>query len=133
MIKSLLLFYCIERPRFINQPQPTYIALPYSTVSFTCEIYGIPKPTVTWYKVMKHHDKTIGTEDLQLPVVDSQKYNKLIFECFLSIKCLFSIIIILYRFTLQNVDDSMAGKYRCVGKNWLGSIQAEFHLLIQGI
>ncbi len=36
-------------------------------------------------------------------------------------------------FTLQNVDDRMAGKYRCIGKNRLGLIQNEFQLLIRGM
>jgi len=33
---------------------------------------------------------------------------------------------------LDNIDDQSAGKYRCVGKNRLGSIENEFQLLIQG-
>ena len=38
-----------------------------------------------------------------------------------------------YSFILENVDDRMAGKYRCIGKNRLGTIQNEFQLLIRGI
>jgi hypothetical protein len=37
------------------------------------------------------------------------------------------------RFTLQNVDDRSAGKYKCIGENRLGSIENEFQLLIHGM
>ena len=37
------------------------------------------------------------------------------------------------RLTLHNVDDRMAGKYRCIGKNRLGTIQNDFQLLIRGM
>ena len=36
------------------------------------------------------------------------------------------------RLTLHNVDDRVAGKYRCIGKNQLGTIQNDFQLLIRG-
>ena len=36
------------------------------------------------------------------------------------------------RLTLRNVDDRMAGKYRCSAKNRLGSVQSDFQLLIRG-
>jgi hypothetical protein len=31
------------------------------------------------------------------------------------------------------VDDRVAGKYRCIGKNRLGTIQNDFQLLMRGI
>ncbi|CAF1283707.1 unnamed protein product [Rotaria sordida] len=97
-----------EQPRFINHSNPIEIAILYSTVNFTCQIYGVPNPIVTWYKVIEQSEQTIDDENLQLLLVNSQD------------------------FTLHNVNDSMAGKYRCVGKNRLGSIQNEFQLLIRG-
>lgn len=36
------------------------------------------------------------------------------------------------RLTLNNVDDRVAGKYRCIAKNQLGTIQNDFQLLIRG-
>ncbi|CAF3335483.1 unnamed protein product [Rotaria socialis] len=97
-----------ERPRFINLSNSIQIAVQYSTVNLNCQIYGIPNPTVTWYKVIQKREQTIDEENLQLLLANSQY------------------------FTLQNVDDSMAGKYRCVGKNRLGFIQNDFQLLIRG-
>jgi hypothetical protein len=46
---------------------------------------------------------------------------------------MFFFNLIFVSFTLENVDDSMAGKYRCIGKNRLGLIQSEFQLLIRGM
>ena len=34
--------------------------------------------------------------------------------------------------TLQNVDDRMAGRYKCLAQNRLGSVENEFQLLIRG-
>ncbi|CAF4632820.1 unnamed protein product, partial [Rotaria socialis] len=99
-----------ERPRFINLSNSIQIAVQYSTVNLNCQIYGIPNPTVTWYKVIQKREQTIDEENLQL---------------------LGLLLFIRYSFTLQNVDDSMAGKYRCVGKNRLGFIQNDFQLLIR--
>ncbi|CAM4769013.1 unnamed protein product [Rotaria magnacalcarata] len=97
-----------ERPRFINLSNSIQIAVKYSTVNLNCQIYGIPNPTVTWYKVIQQREQKIDEESLQLLLANNQY------------------------FTLQNVDDSMAGKYRCVGKNRLGFIQNDFQLLIRG-
>jgi hypothetical protein len=65
----------LEQPRFINQSEPIQIAAHYSTVNFICQVYGVPNPTVRWYKVV-HQDKQINDQDdLQLLSVNSQKYE----------------------------------------------------------
>ena len=38
----------------------------------------------------------------------------------------------IFSLVLRNVDDQMAGSYRCIGKNRLGLIQNEFQLFIRG-
>ncbi|CAF0863046.1 unnamed protein product [Rotaria sordida] len=97
-----------EQPYFINLSNSLQIASYYSTINFICEIYGVPIPIVTWYKILEKNKQTIKDEDLELLLVDSQQL------------------------TLYNVDDRMAGKYRCMGKNRLGTIQNDFQLLIRG-
>ncbi|CAF3358164.1 unnamed protein product [Rotaria sp. Silwood1] len=106
--KYFIILRVNEQPRFINQSNPIQIAALYSTVNFICQIYGVPYPTIAWYKVIQRSEQTVDDEDLRLLLVNSQ------------------------HFTLHNVDDSVAGKYRCVGKNQLGLVQSEFQLLIRG-
>jgi len=71
--------FVLEQPRFIKHSNPIQIAAYYSTVNLICEIYGVPNPTVTWYKVVQKGKKSIDEEDLQLLSVNSQQY-----ECFIS-------------------------------------------------
>jgi hypothetical protein len=71
----LSFFFCLEQPRFINQSNPIQIAERYSTVNLICQIYGVPNPTVTWYKVVQQGKQTNGEEDLQLLSVNSQQYE----------------------------------------------------------
>ncbi|CAF4434309.1 unnamed protein product, partial [Rotaria sp. Silwood2] len=97
-----------EQPRFINLSNSLQIASYYSTVNFICHIYGVPIPIVTWYKILEKNKQTIKDADLELLFVNSQQL------------------------TLHNVDDRMAGKYRCIGKNRLGTIQYDFQLFIRG-
>jgi len=121
----------LEQPRFINQSEPIQIAAHYSTVNFICQVYGVPNPTVTWYKVV-HQDKQINDQDdLKLLSVNSQKYEYSISFVF-ELK-VFVLFFSHYSYTLENVDDRMAGRYRCIGKNRLGMIQNEFQLLIRGM
>lgn len=46
----------------------------YSTVTFICQIYGVPKPTITWYKVNERTRSSVEREDLQLVLVNSESY-----------------------------------------------------------
>jgi hypothetical protein len=90
----------------------------------------VPNPTVTWYKVVHQDKQTNDQEDLQLLSVNSQKY-----ECSISfvIELKSFLSFSHYSYTLENVDDHMAGRYKCIGKNRLGLIQNEFQLLIRGM
>ncbi|CAF0758019.1 unnamed protein product [Adineta steineri] len=97
-----------EQPRLINHSDSLEVANHYSTVNFICQIYGIPNPTISWYKVIQQSKQTNNEENLQLLLTDNPI------------------------FTLENVDDNSAGKYRCIGKNRLGSIENEFQLFIRG-
>lgn len=81
----LFCFYCcfeiyflpshLEPPRFLNVSNSIIIAPLDSTVNFLCQIYGIPKPTVTWYKVIAKDKQIVDHEDLKLFSVNSQKYE----------------------------------------------------------
>jgi hypothetical protein len=64
----------LEQPRFINLSNSLQIAAYYSTVSFICQVYGVPTPIVTWYKILEKNKQTIENEDLQLLSVDSEQY-----------------------------------------------------------
>ncbi len=64
----------LEQPRFINLSNSLQITSHYSTVHFICQIYGVPFPSVTWYKILEKNTQTIGNEDLELLLVDSQQY-----------------------------------------------------------
>jgi len=65
-----LLLLDIEPPRFLNLSNSYQIAAHYSTVHFICQIYGVPVPTVNWYKIRdKNQDN-----DLELILVDRQQY-----------------------------------------------------------
>ncbi|CAF1040092.1 unnamed protein product [Rotaria sp. Silwood1] len=97
-----------EQPYFINLSNSLQVASYYSTVNFICHIYGVPVPIVTWYRILEKNKQTIKDEDLELLLVDSQQL------------------------TLHNVDDRMAGQYRCIGKNRLGKIHNDFQFLIRG-
>ncbi|UJR25292.1 hypothetical protein I4U23_006644 [Adineta vaga] len=97
-----------EKPRFINRSNSIQVALPYSTVNLVCHIYGVPIPTISWYKIIGEDKQTNNKEAVELLSVNSQ------------------------HLILNNVDDRSAGKYRCVGKNSLGSIENEFQLFIHG-
>ena len=44
--------FVVEKPRFVNQSNPLQIVPHYSTVTFVCHIYGVPVPTVTWYRLI---------------------------------------------------------------------------------
>jgi hypothetical protein len=59
----------LEKPRFINLSSSLQIAPHYSTVNFICQIYGVPSPVVTWYKIL---EKT--KQDLELLAINSQQY-----------------------------------------------------------
>ncbi|CAF1921728.1 unnamed protein product [Rotaria magnacalcarata] len=107
--KNFITLRVNEQPYFIKLSNSLQIVSHYSTVNFICQIYGVPVPIVKWYKIIeKNKQHTSKDENLALLVTDSQQ------------------------FTLRNVDDRMAGKYRCVGKNRLGTIQNDFQLLIRG-
>ncbi|CAF2364937.1 unnamed protein product [Rotaria sp. Silwood2] len=62
-----------EKPRFINLSNPIQTVAPYSTVNLLCQIYGVPNPTVTWYKVIQRSEQTVDYEDLRLLLVNSQE------------------------------------------------------------
>ncbi|CAF0748074.1 unnamed protein product [Adineta steineri] len=106
--KYFITFRVNEPPRFINLSNSLQIASHYSTVNFICQIYGVPVPVVTWYKILEKNKQTIDSEDLELLSINNQQY------------------------TIHNVDDRMAGKYRCIGKNRLATVQNDFQLLIRG-
>jgi hypothetical protein len=78
------LYFFLEPPRFINQSNPLQVAKHYSTVNFICQIYGVPKPTVTWYKVIQHGKQTKDNENLQLLLVNSQQYAYIYIYVYLS-------------------------------------------------
>lgn len=67
----------LEPPRFLNQSNPLQIARHYSTVHFFCDVYAVPYPTVTWYKVIESKDKQRQTndkgEDLQQFLTSNQQ------------------------------------------------------------
>lgn len=65
----------IEPPRFINQSESIQIAELHSTVNLLCGIYGVPPPTITWYKITPKNRQTMDKEDLQLLSVNSQQYD----------------------------------------------------------
>ncbi|CAF1482723.1 unnamed protein product, partial [Didymodactylos carnosus] len=88
-----------EKPRFLNVSSSISIVEHYSTINLFCDIYGVPEPIVSWYKLLK--------DDLQLLLINS-KY-----------------------FILQNVDDRLAGRYKCIGNNSLGSIENDFRVLVK--
>ena len=64
----------LEHPRFVNLSKSLQIASHYSTVYLICQIYGVPTPTVTWYKIQEKNKQTIGNEDLELLSTDKQQY-----------------------------------------------------------
>lgn len=74
-------FFNVEPPRFLNRSNSLLIARLYSTIEFFCEIYAVPYPTVTWYKVIERKEKqnhnakdeTNEGEDLQLLSSNSQQ------------------------------------------------------------
>jgi hypothetical protein len=39
-----------------------------------CQIYGIPIPIITWYKIVEKNKQIIGNEDLELLSIDNQEY-----------------------------------------------------------
>jgi hypothetical protein len=48
------------------------IAVHYSTVNFICRIYGVPNPTVAWYKIIENGKQTTDAEELQLLLANNQ-------------------------------------------------------------
>ncbi|UJR23619.1 hypothetical protein I4U23_026605 [Adineta vaga] len=106
--KYFIIFRVNEKPRFLNLSNPLQIAPYYTTVNFLCQIYGVPVPIVTWYKILERNKQINGKDDLELISNNTQQL------------------------TLQNVDDRMVGHYRCMGENRLGIIQHDFQLLIRG-
>ncbi|EDQ87190.1 uncharacterized protein MONBRDRAFT_33537 [Monosiga brevicollis MX1] len=42
--------WCGEVPTIVSQPEPTLQVYSLVTVNFTCEVTGIPEPTVYWYR-----------------------------------------------------------------------------------
>lgn len=68
--------FCLskEPPRFVNQSKSLQIAPHYSTVYFLCQIYGVPIPIVSWYKILEKNKQTNGNDDLQLLAIDHQQY-----------------------------------------------------------
>lgn len=124
-------YLSLELPRFVNQSNSLQVAVHYSTVTFICQIYGVPNPTVSWYKVIQQSKQTNDEENLQLLLVNNQQYVYSIFSVYLYLRKTF--LCLPYSFTLTNVDDRSAGQYKCIGKNRLGSIQNEFQLFIRGM
>ncbi|CAF1658466.1 unnamed protein product, partial [Adineta ricciae] len=102
--KYLITFRVNEKPRFINLSNSLQIAPHYTTVDFICQIYGVPVPVVTWYRIFEKN----GNEDQELVSGNAQQL------------------------TMHNIDDRMAGHYRCRGENRLGVVQHDFQLLIRG-
>lgn len=66
-------FSFLEPPRFVNQSDAIQIAPLHSTVNLLCGIYGVPNPTITWYRITPKHRQIIDKEDLQLLSVNSQQ------------------------------------------------------------
>lgn len=64
----------VESPRFLNLSNPIQIVAHYSTVHFICQIYGVPSPTVNWYKIRDKTKAIVEDKDLELLLVDSQMY-----------------------------------------------------------
>lgn len=86
-------------------------------MNFLCQIYGVPVPVVTWYKILDEDDLELLPDHTQLYVLALTQTAP-----FDSVR----------RLTIPNVDDRAAGKYRCVGENRLGRIHSDFQLLIRG-
>lgn len=64
----------LERPRFINLSNSLQISSYYSTVTFICHIYGVPVPTISWYKIIEKIKQQPNTEEeLELLTVDSRQ------------------------------------------------------------
>ena len=62
----------LEPPSIVNHSKPLQIVEHYSTVNFSCQVYGVPNPTVTWYKVIQQGKQIDNKENLQLLLVNSQ-------------------------------------------------------------
>ena len=75
----------LEQPRFVNLSNSLQIVSHYSTVYFICQIYGIPVPKVTWYKILDKNKQSIENEDLQMLSDDTQQY---VYSCLSSKYCL---------------------------------------------
>lgn len=117
----------LERPRLTNQSAPLQIVSHYSTVYFICQVYGVPLPTVTWYRILDQSKKTVDGDNLDVISTNSDLSVLFTRSPFLRLAHLHHS-----RLILHNVDDRMAGNYRCSAKNRLGSLQSDFQLLIRG-
>ena len=47
---KLSLFFCLEPPRFLEEPIHSRQAHIGCQISFLCNVTGWPKPSITWYK-----------------------------------------------------------------------------------
>jgi hypothetical protein len=61
----------VERPRLTNQSAALQIVSHYATVHFICQVYGVPLPTVTWYRILDQKKKTVDDDNLDLISINS--------------------------------------------------------------
>ena len=62
--------WILEHPRFVNLSNSLQIAPHYTTVDFICQIYGVPVPVMTWYRIFEKN----GNEDQELVSGNAQQY-----------------------------------------------------------
>lgn len=71
VLSSIEMF--VEEPRFLNRSTSLQIAAHYSTVDLLCEVYAVPYPKMTWYKVVDNGEEKTKTQQLQLALVNTQR------------------------------------------------------------
>ena len=104
------LYKCIEhihfqhlltvKPRFIRRPVNKFAHVN-KDIEFSCDIYGIPKPKITW---TKNGDLVIPSDYFQ--IIDGKNLR------------------------ILGLVNSDGGIYQCFGENQVGNIQASAQLTI---